>query len=109
MTNISVTYEKTSDDDLRITLDNMSKCVIGIQERWNETITILKYFFPWLQMLSSRKNTRRMKSLIEKETKDSLRPDIYQAFVNSNGCDMIAYHKMIELFDKQLQYINAIR
>jgi hypothetical protein len=104
-----VLYQSTTDDDIRISLENMSKCVVGIYERWSETITVLKHFFPWFQILPSKKNIQRMKLVTGKESKDTLRTDIYHLLAQHNGCDMIIYDKMMELFDKQLQYISRKR
>lgn len=39
-----------TNEEQSIALENVEKCVIGIQEDWENTIRILNYWFPWIKI-----------------------------------------------------------
>ena len=95
-------------------LQNIEKCIIGLQERWNETARILQFWFPWL--LIDRKslkgtygnntfiNIPQKKSNVE--TYETIREDLRLSIESMNPCDMKLHMKMNDLFEKQLSVIN---
>lgn len=88
-----------------LALANVKQCTVGILERWNETIDVMGLWFPWMDFTSDPQR-RKMWLYSGKETKDELRPDLYEVLVRHNGCDMRLYDEMTRLFDRQMEIVD---
>jgi hypothetical protein len=84
---------------------NIQQCVIGLQERWKETLQVLDHWFPWMDY--SEDPTRKKMSLYSGiERRGTLRPELYDVLVRLNPCDMMLYEEMVRLFDRQICLLN---
>lgn len=90
-------------------LANVQKCVVGILERWNETKTVMKHWFPWIDLVKRDADRRKMFLYKDKETVATLRADLRQVLLRLNHCDMLIYDKMISIFNNQLEVVAAVR
>jgi hypothetical protein len=84
---------------------NINTCVVGLQERWNETLQVLDHWYPWIDF-TQQPHARRMSLYRGMETRATLRRDLYEVLVALNPCDMLLYEEMQRLFDKQLQVLQ---
>jgi hypothetical protein len=84
-----------------IAVSNMKQCVVGILERWDETIDVINHWFPWIDF-TSNPTRRRMFLYSGKETLKTIRPELLEVLHDVNKCDMILYEEMILLFNKQI-------
>jgi hypothetical protein len=78
----------------------LSRCVVGILERWHETLDVLAAFFPWMLLDDWAENINRKKELME--TRETLRPELVQVIERYNSCDRIVYGTALDMFEAQL-------
>lgn len=102
-----------------VSVRRVDRCVVGIQERWSESMAVLQFWFPWLvtnshsndeqnAISSSSRSKRRMfLNISEQETPHSLRRDIRDMILRRNRCDVQVYDHMQKRFEAQLQFINS--
>lgn len=91
-------------------LENVNKCVVGLQEDWINTKRIMNYWFPWMNININEKEEekkKRMKSNEKRESMEIIRSDLREIVEEMNGCDMKLYEKMKILFKKQLSVIES--
>jgi hypothetical protein len=85
---------------------NVQRCVVGLQDRWAETLQVLDVWFPWIDY--SVDPTRKKMSLYSgTETRNTLRPELHEVLVRLNPCDMMLYEEMQRLFALQMEVVNA--
>eukprot|EP01038_Epipyxis_sp_PR26KG_P007909 gene7909-10736_t len=92
-----------------IAINNTKHCVIGVLERWDETIEVINHWFPWIDFTKDR-NKRLMWSYVtdpsihrEKENKNNIRPELRIVLENINYCDLALYDEMNRIFEMQLK------
>jgi hypothetical protein len=95
--------------ETRIALANAGKCVVGLQDRWEETLEVLKFWFPWIDLDLGDRQRRKMHYTEYRETMDTLRADIRQVIEQENRCDMLLYKQQTEQFENQLEVIKAFK
>ena len=84
---------------------NLQQCVVGLQERWKDTLRVLDHWFPWIDF--SRDPGRRKMSLYTGlETRYTLRAELYSLLVALNPCDMMLYEEMQRLFALQMEVLE---
>ena len=89
-----------------LALNNIEKCIVGLQEQWNETIEVLNYWFPWLNRDSKQSKIKEMSFNGKKETIDTLRDDFRYFLEEQNLCDIKLYNQMKILFQQQMNVIK---
>lgn len=85
---------------------NLQQCVVGLQERWNETLQVLDVWIPWIDF-STDAQRRKMKLYSGVETRHTLRPELHDVLVRLNPCDMMLYEEMQRLFQLQMEIVKA--
>lgn len=95
-----------TEEQIQAALSNVQHAVVGILERWSDSIRVMNHWFPWIDF-SSDPNKRRMFLFSGKETWRDLRPDLLQVLLELNQCDMRLYERMLEKFEDQLDVLNA--
>lgn len=95
-------------ETLKISINNMNQCVVGIVEQWSDTKRVINEWFPWIDIEGTESYGKRTTSeVLNKEKRHSLRPDILQLLLTLNACDMLLYEAMLLRFDTQMQYVNT--
>ena len=84
-------------------MKNIKLCVVGIQEKWKETVQIIKFWYPWIKIEEEKK---KMKLYSNTETIDTIRDDIKELILKYNTCDMQLYELMLLQFEKQMQVLT---
>ena len=84
---------------------NLKKCVVGLQEEWEETKTIIGTWFPWLTIEDTVKANTGMGS--RAETRDTIRKDLLRDFLSFNECDMSLWEVAQERFAEQAEFARA--
>jgi hypothetical protein len=87
-------------------LDNAEKCVVGLTEQWDLTVSVLRHFFPWLDLSRSY---RLMKLYDNMETLSTLRPDIRAVIEAANACDMTLHEVMMSRFERALELVLDVQ
>lgn len=99
----SITEEQTT-----TALRKASKCVIGLKQNMKESLRALAFWFPWMKNftleLPPMMNYNNHK---DTETRHTLRPDLIDAILAENVCDMRLYEQMVQQFEKQIEYMDA--
>jgi hypothetical protein len=104
-----VVPEAMNSQDIETAIRKGSKCVIGIKDDMPGTLRSLSFWFPWTKSftkeLPPRINFNRHEGIIP-ETRYTLRPDIYEAILNENECDMKLYNTMYYQFQQQIKHMD---
>ena len=95
-----------SSEDGALALVNVDSCVIGLQERWKETLEIVNHWFPWINTTRDP-HRRKMDIYSGKETITDLKESTRQHIFDLNKCDLAVYERMVARFEKQLSAIRA--
>lgn len=99
---ISVPPELTYKETQRA-LENSKQCVIGILERWDDTIRVINHWFPWI----SFDNKFDLQLNRGSASNRYIRPDLYEVTVRNNLCDMELYNQMLQQFEEQVKIIET--
>ena len=91
---------------LNISITNMNHCVVGILERWTDTKRVMNKWFPWINVDIDMPKMFKS-NVTTKETRHTLRPELYQVMVTLNPCDMQLYEVMLHRFDTQMLYLET--
>ena len=106
--------------DIQEAKRRLRHCVVGLTERWSETIEILEYWFPWMGKIEKTarfnvnsdpqgvsqfqsKERKRMK-----ETSKTLRSDLAAAILEVNPCDQAIYDEMQPIFTEELMLLSRM-
>ncbi len=95
-----------SPEDRAFALNNVDSCIIGLQERWEETMEVLNHWFPWINT-TRNPNRRKMQIYSGKESMSDLKQSVSRQILDLNKCDLAVYEKMVARFDKQLEALRA--
>lgn len=97
-----------TEDQTKEALRKGNKCVIAIKENIHDSLRALAYWFPWMKNFTLEMpplmNYNSRKGM---ETRHTLRPDLYDAIMIENACDMQLYEQMSQQFQKQIEYMKA--
>ncbi len=104
--NSSIPLPKSlSDEESCQAMINVRKCVVGIFDRWETTLTVISEWFPWLNLHTNRAR-RKMFLYSGKESPEQLRPDLRDLLMRLNDCDMKLYVEMQKLFEAQVSMLS---
>eukprot|EP01041_Mallomonas_annulata_P011968 gene11968-25071_t len=89
-------------------LSNIDKSVIGLLENWKDTVRVLKFWFPWLDVSRDLRvlNDNVKLIFLQKENLNTLRTDLRKVIEDSNRCDLLLYGKMQSRFREQVQMLE---
>jgi hypothetical protein len=93
-----------------VALQNIEHCVVALAETWSATAErIVRHWFPWMvfQDYTIFRTTTLMGDGTEKEKARYIRPELRQAILSVNECDVKLYEKMKQLHDAQMEVLNA--
>ena len=76
------------------------QCVVGLQERWNETLMVFMRWFPWAA--ADVDPMLRLMHAEGAETVADLRDDVKQVILEANPCDAVVFAAMESRFEEQL-------
>ncbi|MCL4262174.1 MAG: sulfotransferase family 2 domain-containing protein [Anaerolineae bacterium] len=94
----SGSYYECTPDDLEIAKANLRQCaVVGLTERFDETLLLLQKAFGWQNLAYARMNVTR-----KKPSKGDLPPDVIQAAAQANQLDEALYQYAASLFAEQV-------
>ena len=85
---------------------HLGQCVVGLQERWSDTLAVLQRWFPWMAA-SLDNDTRKMHLFSGKEDRYTLLPELKSVLESINQCDLALYEAMEQRFDRQMQVLEA--
>ena len=91
--------------DTQEAISRLQYTIVGILERWNDTVKVINHWFPWIDFTNDF-NRKRMFIFRGKENRDELLPELYEVLANFNRCDMNLYDHMKIRFDDQLDSIE---
>lgn len=88
---------------------NMQRCVVGVLNRWDETVTVLEHWFPWMNLQSNPNPNRRRYFLAEhvEVRREPLQPATRRLIEDSNRCDMEVHQELVKRFDTQLKFLSG--
>lgn len=98
----------TNEWDINLALKQLRYFVVGVVERWQESLDILKAWHPWLRIDSNRLRRDLQSSVRNKETLTSLSDHILQILLEQNRCDLKIYDKMIAMVDDEIAIVKAV-
>ena len=84
---------------------HLNQCVVGLQERWADTLAVMRRWFPWLSG-SLDHNKRKMHLFSGKEDRHALLPELRSVLEGINRCDMALYEAMERRFEQQMQVLE---
>ncbi|GMH97826.1 hypothetical protein TrST_g7074 [Triparma strigata] len=91
--------DKAMMEDVERAIENLDQCVVGLQNDWETTKSMIWHFFPWLEFNDSAKmNTGRGGGA---ETRDELRSELERVILNYNQCDMKVWEHAQKRFELQ--------
>ncbi len=98
-----------------LSVDHMQNCVVGMLDRWEETVQVVNHWFPWLkhfkldaQRMNVAKNKPASAAGEDGEHQNQLRkrPDLVGLVEDLNYWEFKAYEYAVTLFEKQLLAIR---
>ena len=96
--------------DFEIASERLAQCVVGMQERWTETVElVLPRWFPWLDVgagVCDRTEGNRRVWRAERSREDLPEP-IREVLRQHNACDMRLYELGAQIFERQLDVARA--
>jgi hypothetical protein len=84
---------------------NLQQCVIGLQERWADTLHVLDHWLPWIDF-SRDPQIKKMSLYSGLETRTTLRRELFEVLVKLNPCDMMLYEEAQRLFAQQMEVLR---
>jgi len=92
-----------------LALQNLRTCVVGLQSRWNATLQVLDFWFPWIDY-TSQPFLKRMAifktGVGGMETRHTLLPELAQIILDLNPCDAMLYAEAERLFERQMRVLG---
>ncbi len=104
-----------------LSVDHMQNCVVGMLDRWEETVQVVNHWFPWLKHFkldAQRMNVAKNKPATggsgsggsgEHQNQLRKRPDLLRLVEDLNYWEFKAYEYAVTLFEKQLLAIQKER
>jgi hypothetical protein len=100
-----------NDDAIDSAIRNSGQCVAGIQEDMKNTMRVLRFWFPWMQISSATNTSANIKNQGHyndiAESIYELRSDIRAVIEDENRCDMKLYNAARLQFSRQLKMIDG--
>ena len=93
--------------DTEVALANCKTCVVGLLEDWSNTVRVMKFWFPWMDLTEYNMALNRFKRNDEDQA-SNIREDLRNVILDLNQCDMKLYIRMTEIFEKELSIINDV-
>lgn len=87
-------------------LRNIQQCVVGLQDRWTDTLQVLDTWFPWIDF-STDPYRKKMHLYSGKENRTTIRPELYEVLARLNPCDMLLYEESTRLFELQMNVLSG--
>jgi hypothetical protein len=86
----------------RVAISRLHSTVVGLTHRWEETKTIISFWYPWLDITNDdvRGNTGGKKSYVE--SIGNLKLSHRALIEDANSCDLALYSEGLRQFDRQL-------
>lgn len=100
---IPLPSELTIEDALQA-FEKGQQCIIGVLEEWEETVQMIRYWFPWIQLADSQKILNE--GVKKKEKAKDLIQDHHQIIKDRNQCDLFLYELLLKQFEKQKEVLN---
>lgn len=97
--NLALPTQLTEVDALQA-IENTKKCVIGMTDRWSETLTLISSWFPWIHISEEI----RLNTAERGYRDDEIRQDLLDVILEHNRCDLHLYSEMKQIFENQLYY-----
>ncbi len=94
-----------SAEQTQLAIERVRKSVVGVLERWNETLVAVKHWFPWIQI---NEEGDKLNNNNRKDSAKDLRPELLQVIKDNNQCDIQVYEEMNRLLNLQLESIRGI-
>lgn len=93
--------------DTSVAIHRVSSTVVGLTHRWEETKTVLSFWFSWIDLSKDdiRGNTGGREEITE--TPETLRPEYRELIENFNRCDLPLYEAALVQFEHQLDVARA--
>lgn len=86
-----------------LAIERLGRCVVGVQDDWRGTMSVLEAWFPWLRQ---EEEERLNAGYRDKETRFTLRPELRDEIEKCNTCDLALYSHALELFETQLKILR---
>ena len=100
-TNDIVEVEPVQPQQYAVAAARLGQCVVGLLDRWNDTLAVLNHWFPWIDTTNDPYR-RRYYLYSNKETRQTARKDLYSMVVKHNACDMMLHAQLLAQFEKQI-------
>ncbi len=97
--------EPFTDGEIELSVKNTLQCVVGVQERWSETLNVINHWFPWIPISSDSKERLNDNNNLRKENERTIRPDLLKVIIDSNRCDLEVHSAVLRRFAEQLQHL----
>jgi hypothetical protein len=105
---VELPEDLNNEKDILEAIDHVKRCVIGIQEQWNDTLKVIDYWFPWIFYSETTKNNRLNEGERNvRESPQDLPSELLKAIESQNQCDLRVYEVMISLFQNQLHAVGS--
>lgn len=86
----------------------MNRLVVGLQDRWSDTLQVLSHWFPWIEYDEEHLQTK-VHATKAKEGVDvaSLKPSLRSVIEDASQCDLVLYNAAVRRFDAQMRLLRA--
>jgi hypothetical protein len=89
--------------EIQLAIDRMEQCVVGILEDWKSTVSVIDYWFPWIDFPQKSSGFYNIGNKLE--TKSNLPLSHINAIMETNPCDMQLYEAVKKRFNDQVQWM----
>lgn len=94
--------------DVDEALRRLNRLVVGLQDRWSDTLQVLSHWFPWIEYDEEHLQTK-VHATKAKEGVDvaSLKPSLRRVIEDASQCDLVLYNAAVRRFDAQMRLLRA--
>lgn len=88
-------------------IENLDKCVVGIQNDWQLSKEVIWHWFPWLKFVDDAMVNTGMGDRAEK--RGQLRPELREELEKCNQCDMAVWEHSLKKFKAEEKVVRKAR
>jgi hypothetical protein len=94
--------------DVDEALRRLNQVVVGLQDRWDDTLQVLSHWFPWIEYDEEHRQTK-VHATKAKEGVDvaSLKPSLRRVIEDASQCDLVLYAAALRRFEAQMRVLRA--
>lgn len=93
---------RLNEEEIKKAIENSKSCIVGITERWDDTVKVIRSWFPWIEIVKEVQLNAGEKSYRDFKPRE----DLIEVIREYNQCDIRLYSEMLRQFRNQLSLLD---